>query len=65
MNQAEAKEKAREGYKIFHQYFTSEEYIHYNEEDMEYQFEDGNKVDTEWWDKDYLQTNWDIYDETK
>lgn len=59
MTRTEAKIALNEGYKVTHEYFTSEEYI-----TPEHMFEDGYNVPIDWWDKEYLKDGWSIYKES-
>lgn len=59
----EAKEKARQGIKVTHTYFTSDEYM--TMEGNMIIFEDGVKIFADEWSKgkDYLLDGWSIYNE--
>jgi hypothetical protein len=59
MTLQEAKQAARDGKKITHRYFTSEEFIEFK---GGFIFEDGNKVPLDWWSKDYLNDGWSIFE---
>jgi len=59
MTLEEARVAISEGKKVTHRYFTDDEYIHMGKNGIS--FEDGVKVPADWWDKDYLKTDWSIY----
>jgi hypothetical protein len=57
----EAKEQARKGIKVTHQYFTKDEYM--TMQDNQIIFEDGCKIFVDEWanGKDYLNDGWSLY----
>lgn len=58
MTKAEARQAMREGHKVTHTYFGKEEYAHLvNGIET---FEDGVKIPSDWWDKDWLAEDWSI-----
>lgn len=58
MNKQEAQLLCKQGKKITHQYFTSQEYIWWDNENNRFVFEDNVLVPADWWNKDYLDTDW-------
>ena len=65
MNFEEAKAAARRGIKVTHRYFTDDEYM--TMEGNQIVFEDGTRIFANEWaeGKDYLLDGWSIYNETK
>ena len=57
----EAKEQARKGIKVTHQYFTKDEYM--TMQGNQIVFEDGCKIFADEWakGKDYLNDGWSLY----
>lgn len=58
MTKQEALDALLKGHKVTHTYFTNDEHI-VLVNNMEY-FEDGVKVPSDWWNKDYLNDGWSI-----